>query len=216
MRRGLHPATEDDVFKITRSHVSSRRLSIVSRRSVPAHWRAGDNGPLAVGDSVPVASWERIVLAADPLAIVLDSGDIRLRLGRSIRDRTFATLVVGLFALATLLVAAVGLAGVVAYTVAKRTREIAIRLALGATVDDVRRLVVRNALLPATCGIVGGIIASVSLSRVLEGLLYGIHPTDPSTLVLASTGLLGTVLIAAVVPATRAVRISPATALRME
>jgi predicted permease len=169
-----------------------------------------------VGDSVPVASWERIVLAADPLAIVLDSGDIRLRLDRSIRDRTFATLVVGLFALATLLVAAVGLAGVVAYTVAKRTREIAIRLALGATVDDVRRLVVRDALIAATCGMVGGIIASVSLSRVLESLLYGIHPTDPSTLVLASTGLLGTVLIAAVVPATRAVRISPATALRME
>jgi putative ABC transport system permease protein len=169
-----------------------------------------------VGDSVPVASWERIVHAADPLAIVLDSGDIRLRLDRSIRDRTFATLVVGLFALATLLVAAVGVAGVVAYTVAKRTREIAIRLALGATVDDVRRLVVRDALIAATCGMVGGIIASVSLSRVLESLLYGIHSTDPSTLVLASAGLLGTVLIAAVVPATRAVRIKPATALRME
>jgi predicted permease len=169
-----------------------------------------------VGDSVPVASWERIVRAADPLAIVLDSGDIRMRLDRSIRDRTFATLVVGLFALATLLVAAVGLAGVVSYTVAKRTREIAIRLALGATIEQVRRLVVRDALIAATCGMVGGVIASASLSRVLDSLLYGIDPMDPSTLVLASTGLLGTVLIAAVVPATRAVRIRPATALRME
>jgi ABC-type lipoprotein release transport system permease subunit len=63
---------------------------------------------------------------------------------------------------------------------------------------------------------IGGVIGSVSLSRVLESLLYGIDPTDPYTLVLASTGLLGTVLIAAVIPATRSVRIRPATALRME
>ena len=145
----------------------------------------------------------------------LDSGDIRLRLNRSIRDRTFATLVVGFFALATLLVADVLLAGAVAYTVAKRTREIPIGLALGATVDDVRRLVVRDALLAAICGMIGGIIASVSLPRAREPVVR-VPPDGFSTWVLASTGLLGTVLIAAVAPATRAVRISPAIALRME
>lgn len=169
-----------------------------------------------VGDSVPVASWERVVRAADPLAIVLDSGDIRMRLNRTIRDRTFATLAVGLFALASLLVAAVGLAGVVAYTVAKRTREIAIRLALGATLENVRSLVIRDALTAATCGVTSGVIVSVWLSRALESLLYGIAAADPMTLVSTTVGLLGVVLAAAMLPAIRAGRITPAAALRIE
>jgi ABC-type antimicrobial peptide transport system permease subunit len=112
--------------------------------------------------------------------------------------------------------AALGLAGVVTYTVVKRTREIAVRLVLGATVDSVRRLVVGEALTAAACGVTTGTIASVWLSRTLESLLYGIHAADPVTLLLTMAGLLGVVLGAAMLPALRAARITPATALRIE
>jgi predicted permease len=162
------------------------------------------------------AGWERIVQEMDPMAVVLDSGSVRERLDRSIRDRTFATLVVGLFALASVLVTALGLAGVVAYTVVKRTREIAVRLTLGATGPGVTRLVVRDAVAAGTSGVVAGVIASVWLSRALESLLYDVRPADPATLLLTGASLLGIVLGAAVLPAIRAARIAPAMALRIE
>jgi hypothetical protein len=161
-------------------------------------------------------SWERIVRDVDPLAVILNAGSIRERLDRSVRDRTFAALVIGLFALSSLIVAALGLAGVVAYTVVRRTREIAIRLVLGATIEGVTSLVVRDALTAAACGVTGGVIASIWLSRALESLLYGIRAADPLTLVLTAAGLLGAVLAIAMLPGIRAGRIAPASALRIE
>ena len=171
---------------------------------------------LRIAGNSPVASWERVVRDVDPFAIVLDGGSIRARLDRSVRDRTFAALVTGLFALSSVLLAALGLAGVVAYTVVKRTREIAIRLTLGATVESVRRLVVRDALTAAACGVSSGVVASVWLSRALESLLYGIRAADPMTLSLTAACLLAVVVGAAMLPAIRAGRIAPAAALRIE
>jgi ABC-type antimicrobial peptide transport system permease subunit len=113
-------------------------------------------------------------------------------------------------------VTALGLAGVVAYTVVKRTREIAVRLTLGATGPGVTRLVVRDAVAAGTSGVVAGVIASVWLSRALESLLYDVRPADPATLLLTGASLLGIVLGAAVLPAIRAARIAPAMALRIE
>lgn len=103
-----------------------------------------------------------------------------------------------------------------AYTVVKRTREIAVRLVLGATVEGVRTLVVREALTAAGCGVSIGVIASVWLSRALETLLYGIRAADPVTLLLTAAGLLGVVLSSSMLPAIRAARITPAIALRIE
>jgi hypothetical protein len=160
--------------------------------------------------------WAQLVQRVDPMAIVLGSGTIGERLGRSVRDRTFASLVVGMFALASILVTTLGLAGVVAYTVVKQTREIAIRVALGATGASATRLVVRETLVAAACGIVAGVIASAWLSGGLESLLFGIDPTDPATVAVAAAGLLAIVLGTALVPARRAARIQPATALRIE
>jgi len=203
--------------------VRTRSLSVAPRPGV--YVQAGGWGGAqpqttyvlrVAGNAVPVASWERIVRDVDPLAVVLDAGSIRERLDHSVRDRTFATLVIGLFALASLLVAALGLVAVVAYTVVKRTREIAIRLVLGATVDSVTNLVVRDALTAATCGVASGVIASVWLSRVLESFLYGISAADPTTLVLTAAILLGAVLATAMLPGIRAGRIAPASALRSE
>jgi ABC-type lipoprotein release transport system permease subunit len=108
------------------------------------------------------------------------------------------------------------LAGVVAYTVVKRTREVAVRLTLGATRGSVSWLVVRDALTAAVCGAIGGVIASVWLSSALESLLYGIRAADPTALLLAEASLLGIVVGAAILPAIRTGRIAPATALRIE
>jgi ABC-type antimicrobial peptide transport system permease subunit len=154
--------------------------------------------------------------SVDPLAVVVGDGTIGERLAKSVRDRTFATLVVGLFATASVLVIAIGLAGIVAYTVVKRTREIAVRVALGATRPRVIWLVVRGALLAALSGAVGGIIASVWLSASLERLVYGVQAADPATHLLAAAGLLVIVAGAAMLPAIRTDRIAPATALRTE
>lgn len=171
---------------------------------------------IRLADTGRLGEWKRIVQGIDPMAVVLDAGAVRERLDRLVRDRTFATLVVGLFALGSVLVTALGLAGVVAYTVVKRTRELAIRLALGATGPDVTGLVVGEAVTAGTCGVVGGIIASLWLSRALESLLYEVRPADPATLLLTAVVLFGIVLGAASLPALRAARIAPATALRIE
>jgi hypothetical protein len=166
--------------------------------------------------SRPLGDWQRVLRPIDPMALVLSDGSVGERLARSVRDRTFATLVVGLFATASLLVTALGLAGVVAYTVVKRTREIAVRMTLGATRSSVAWLVVRDALTAAVSGALGGVIASVWLSSALESLLYGIRAADPATLLLAAASLLGIVVGAAILPAMRTGRIAPATALRIE
>jgi FtsX-like permease family len=156
------------------------------------------------------------ILAVDPLAVVVGDGTVGERLADSVRDRTFVTFVVGLFATASLLVISIGLAGIVAHTVVRRTREIAVRLALGATRRRVTWLVIRSALTAGICGAVGGTIASVWLSSTLESLVYGIATADPATHFLAAAGLLGIVVAAAILPAIRTGRIAPASALRAD
>lgn len=167
-------------------------------------------------DVAGAPGWQRIVQRTDPMAIVLDSGTVRERLDRSIRDRTFAAIIVSLFAVASVLVTTLGLAGVVAYTVVKRTREIAIRLALGATRAGVTGLVVREVLVAASCGVIVGLMASLWLSATLESLLYEVRPADPATFLVTAAGLLAIVFAAAILPALRAARIAPASALRIE
>jgi predicted permease len=185
---------------------------------VGGDWLSADATYVArvAGPSWRLADWPRILRNIDPLAVTLDAGTIAERLDRSVRDRTFATLVVGLFATASILVTAVGLAGIVAYTVEKRTRELAVRLTLGATRPSVTWLVVREGLTAATCGAAGGVITSVWLSSALESLLYGVRPADPTTLLITSVSLMAVVVAAAILPAIRAARIAPAIALRIE
>src|SRR5690606_33282017 len=202
------------------------RFRSLSREPNPAVYELGSDVFGTVGSvttyvgrgagTARAGAWESIVRGIDPMAVVVDAGAVRERLDRSVRDRTFATLVVGLFALGSVLVTALGLAGVVAYTVVKRTRELAIRLALGATGANVTRLVILEAVAAGVCGVMAGVIASVWLSRTLESLLYGVRPADPATLALTAATLLGIVLAAAILPAIRAARIAPASALRSE
>jgi putative ABC transport system permease protein len=116
----------------------------------------------------------------------------------------------------SLLIASVGLYALVAYSVAQRTQEIGIRMALGARREEILRMVVRQALTWAGSGLVLGLCVSVGLTRLMAGLLYGVRPNDAGTFLGVSAVLLGVALLASAVPAVRAMKVDPMVALRYE
>lgn len=128
----------------------------------------------------------------------------------------FSTLLLGLFAATALLLTVVGLYGVVAYGVNQRTREIGIRLALGAQQTNVLALVLRQGMHPALLGLALGLIGAFALMRLLASQLYEVQATDPATFTLVAVGLLLTAFVACYFPARRATKIDPMEALRQE
>jgi ABC-type antimicrobial peptide transport system permease subunit len=133
-----------------------------------------------------------------------------------VADRRFNLLVLATFAAAALLLASLGLYGVLAYVVTQRTQEFGIRMALGAARADVWRLVLRQASLLVLVGIALGTLASWALTRVMASLLYGVQPSDPVTFLAVAAGLSGVALLACQLPALRATRVDPVMALRGE
>jgi len=131
-------------------------------------------------------------------------------------DRRFLLLLVGLFAAAALVLAAVGLYGVVAFFVTHRTQEIGIRMAIGAQRSDVLCLVLGEGARLAAFGVVIGIVVSFAFTRLLSSLLFGISATDPFTFAGVAVLLSLVALAAAYIPARRAMRVDPVTALRYE
>jgi len=132
-----------------------------------------------------------------------------------LNDRLIATLSTAFGVLATLL-AVIGLYGVMAYTVARRTREIGVRMALGAAQGDVVWLVMREVLVLVGSGIILGLVAAWGLGRLLSSQLYGVSASDPVTIALAAGLLLVVALVAGYLPARRATRVNPVLALRYE
>jgi hypothetical protein len=152
----------------------------------------------------------------DPTVSVVEVDPVeRLAAGPLARPRFNSVLLVT-FAVVAMLLAAVGLYGVMASIVSQRTHELGLRMALGATTGDVGRLVLRQGMQLAVAGIAAGLVGSLITAGALRGLLYGIGPTDPGPLGAAVTVLLGVVWLACYVPARRAVRVSPLIALRAE
>ncbi len=137
-------------------------------------------------------------------------------LADSLGRERFATFIMALFSAVALLLAAIGIYGVISYTVSRRTRETGIRMALGAEQRDILRLVVGQGMRPVLLGATLGLVAALALGRTLAGLLYGIRATDPLTLVGVAVVLLAVALLAIVVPARRASRVHPAVALRVD
>jgi ABC-type antimicrobial peptide transport system permease subunit len=130
--------------------------------------------------------------------------------------RRFSIQLVGGFASIALLLAAIGIYGVMAYLVNQRTREIGIRVALGARPASVVRLVVSYALGLAAGGVLLGIAAAAFLTRLIAGMLFGVSPSDPWTFAAIALVLLGTALVATFTPARRAARVDPMVALRAD
>jgi predicted permease len=156
------------------------------------------------------------VRALDPSQPVASALTMDERVSASIAQPRASTVVVGAFAAVAALLAVIGIYAVLAYMIAQRTREIGIRVALGATSGDVLRLIVGHGLRIVALGLVAGAVVSIAFSRVLAGLLFGVSPTDPLTFVSMALGLGLVATLATWLPARRALRVSPMESLRAD
>jgi len=128
----------------------------------------------------------------------------------------FLTLLLGTFAAIALLLAAIGIFGVMSYAVARRTHEIGIRISLGATGAQVLRMVMRQGLTHALAGCIVGMAGALLLGRTMNHMLYGVKPEDPLTLAVTGGVLTAAAILAICLPAARAIRIEPVAALRQD
>jgi len=161
----------------------------------------------------PIKQAMRIIEPTQPVTAVDTMENV---IGDSVSSRRFPMIVLSLFALLALGLSAVGIAGVVGYSVVQRTKEIGIRVALGARPADVLRLVIGHSLAWTLLGVGTGLAASFGLLRYLSTMVYGVTPTDPLVLGSVSSLLVAVALAAAYLPARRAARVDPVSALRQE
>jgi ABC-type antimicrobial peptide transport system permease subunit len=161
-----------------------------------------------------VSATREAVQLVDPNLPVFNIRTMDGQLNNEVVTQRLSVILVGLFSILALLLAAVGLYGVLAYSIAQRTREIGIRIALGAESPSILTLVVRQGLTIVGIGLAAGILSSMILTHLIRSLLYGVSGTDPVAL-LTSVGVLGlAAFLACLVPALRAIRINPIVALR--
>jgi putative ABC transport system permease protein len=162
------------------------------------------------------AAIQREILNIDKDQAVTEVATLEQVLGESIEQPRLTMFLLGIFALVALTLAAIGIYGVMAYAVAQRTREIGIRMALGAQTLDVLKLVVRNGMMLAVIGVAIGLGGAFALTRVLASLLFEVTATDATTFAIVSVGLLAVALLACYIPARRATKVDPLVALRCE
>ena len=152
----------------------------------------------------------------DPELPVSNAQPVTEIIDDSVKSRRFSTTILTVFAVVAVSLATLGIYGVLANVVSQQTREIGLRLALGATSSSVLWLVLRRALALTTVGIAVGLAGATALTRLMSGLLYEVQPHDAIAFVGASVGLALLVLAASLVPAWRATRVDPIVALRMD
>ena len=138
------------------------------------------------------------------------------QLNQQTAPRRFQTWLLGIFALLAVILAGVGIYGVMHYSMTQRTREIGVRMALGATAQNVLQMVLRQGFTLALIGVAAGLVGSWWLTGLLKSMLYAVTPTDPLTFIAVDTLLLGVALAATAVPAWRATRVDPSASLRHE
>jgi putative ABC transport system permease protein len=154
--------------------------------------------------------------AIDPDVPISNISTMDANIANSMGQRRFAMMLLGLFAVMALVLASIGIYGVMSYSVTQRAHEIGIRMALGAARQRVLGMVMRQGLALVGLGVVIGVVGAFALTRLIASQLYGVKPTDPATFVLVAVTLVGVAAVATFVPAMRATRVDPVVALRDE
>jgi putative ABC transport system permease protein len=169
------------------------------------------------GDPVRLASAVRAQVAAlNKDQAVFNVRTMEQIVAQSVAPRRFSMLLLTVFALVALVLASMGIYGMMSYAVARRTREIGVRMALGAQSGDVLRLVIGQGMKQALAGVALGLVASVALTRTMKNLLFGVSATDPATFAAIALLLVLVALLACWIPARRATKVDPQVALRCE
>jgi ABC-type antimicrobial peptide transport system permease subunit len=163
-----------------------------------------------------IGSVREAIRAVDPIVPVVDVKTMEEQMLVALLPARLAGTVLGAFGLLALLLASVGIYGVMAYAVVSRTREIGVRRALGAQTNNLLRLILGEGMRLAAIGFAIGLVAALALTRFVSSLLYGVTPTDPITFAGALAILSAAAFVACYIPALRALRVDPVTALRYE
>ena len=174
---------------------------------------------LLVRTAVPAASGASIrdaLRRAEPALVTYNIEAMDRLVESETTQQRFTSWLMGVFACAALLLATIGIYGVLSYAVTRRSQEFSIRMALGAERGDVLRLVTGSGLGLVGLGLLVGVGASLALTRLFSSLLYGVRPSDPATFAMASAVLVAVALLASLLPALRAARMAPAAALRQD
>jgi putative ABC transport system permease protein len=182
--------------------VPARAMNLIART-------AGD--PLSLAPSLRAQVW-----AGDHNLAIANLGTMKDLVSASVVQQRFILLLLGCFAALALLLATVGIYGVMSYAVTQRTHEIGIRMALGARMTDVLKLIVRNGIVLTLIGVAIGLTLAFALTRLMTSLLFGVTPTDALTFAMVSAGLVLVALVACYIPARRATKVDPLVALRYE
>ena len=197
--RGLDSEAKPDWFR-PHSQSPARTMTLFVRTKLDA--------------TALAASIRRQVSAIDPGQPVTKISTMNEVVASSVASRRFSMLLLAVFAAAALLLATTGVYGVMAYAVSERTREVGIRLALGAQHSDVIRLILKQGLTITLIGIAAGIMGAIAAARAMTNLLYGVKATDPLTFLAVALVLMLVALLACYLPARRAAKVDPMTALR--
>ncbi|HJZ83251.1 MAG TPA: FtsX-like permease family protein, partial [Pyrinomonadaceae bacterium] len=180
---------------------------------------AGGVGVVVLSDgsqSNQFDSIRRAIQAQNSEHVVFNPQTMNEAIAQSLSERRFAMILLDSFALLALLLASIGLYGVISYLVGERTQELGIRIALGAQRKDVLHLVLWDGIKMAVGGVAVGLVASLGLTRLLTGMMFGVSPRDPATFAVIAILLIAVALLACLVPARRATKVDPLTALRCE
>jgi putative ABC transport system permease protein len=200
-RSGLSQAVRPYVL-FPHAQYTTRRLEVMIRAT---------GEPLALLPSVRAS-----LRAIDPEQPIASVRTLEQDFGETVAPRRFLLVLLSIFGVAACALAAIGIYGVMAYVVVRRTREIGVRIALGAQPGRVRRLVIAQAMVQAGIGLVLGVVGALLLGGLIRGQLFGVAPSDPTTLI-ATAGVLALVaLVASWLPARRAAAVPPTTAMRVE
>jgi putative ABC transport system permease protein len=177
---------------------------------------SGQNNPAGLASlAVAIRNQAQAIEPNEPVNPVVPLEE-RLSNSQAVAGRRFQMLLFGVFAGIALVIAAVGIYGVISYAVSQRTQEIGIRMALGAQAGDVLRMVVWRGMRLTLVGVALGLAAAIALTRVMKNLLFEVSATDPATFALITLLLVGIALIASYIPARRATKVDPLKALRNE